>query len=85
MTWTAAAGTVVPACLHPVAACSPAARCLPPAGPSARGSTQRAAGLLKIRGPARRAGNGSINPGRDALCHLILLSRSPRSRLARRT
>jgi hypothetical protein len=81
MTWLATASTVAPARLHrPLAV-----RHLPLAGPRARGSSRQAAGPQKIQGPVQRAGKGSINPGRDALCHLILLPRPSRSRSARRT
>jgi hypothetical protein len=85
MTWLTAAGTVVLARPHSPAACPPAVRHLPLAVPRSRGSGRQPAGLLKIQGPAQRAGKGSTNPGRDALCHLILLSRLLRSRSARRT
>jgi hypothetical protein len=84
MTWLATARAVVPARPHLPAVCPPTVRHLPPVAPCARGSSRQAAGLLKMQQPARRAGKGSLNPGRDALCHLILLSRPPPSRSARR-
>jgi len=70
MTWMAA-GTVAPACPHPAAACLPAVRNLGPVAAGDRGCSLQAAGLLEMQGQAQRAGLGSINPGRDVLCHLI--------------
>jgi hypothetical protein len=82
MTWKAAAGAVTPLRLHSLAA----VRDLPPVVvPPACGGGRQAAGLLKIQRPARPAGKGSVNPGRDVLCHLISLPRPLRSRSARRT